>query len=94
MIVASMALVALTSGAAVADPTPREAALFDKLRLRIEAVDRGLDGLLGVSVKDLKTGALIELRPAEVFPPLLRSRRPCSTSSIGGPKTGRSTSPN
>jgi len=45
-----------------------ELALLDKLRGRIEAVDRGLDGVLGVSVKDLNTGAGIELRATEVFP--------------------------
>jgi beta-lactamase class A len=65
---ASFALLALAGTAAAAELPPREAALFAKLRTRVEAVDRTLDGLLGVSVKDLKTGALIELRSGEVFP--------------------------
>ena len=32
---------------------------MDKLRARIDAVDRGLDGVLGVAVKDLKSGATV-----------------------------------
>jgi beta-lactamase class A len=68
MIPASVALVTLAATLAGADPPPREAALFDKLRVRVESIGRGLDGLLGVSVKDLKTGAVIELHPDEVFP--------------------------
>ncbi|HEV8254328.1 MAG TPA: serine hydrolase [Vicinamibacteria bacterium] len=47
---------------------PKEAALLDKLRARVEAVDRALDGVLGFAVKDLKTGATFELRGNEVFP--------------------------
>jgi beta-lactamase class A len=46
----------------------REAALFDKLRARTAEVDRGLDGLLGFSIKDLKTGLTLELRAGETFP--------------------------
>jgi len=34
----------------------------------VEAVDRGLDGVLGVSVKDLKGGLTLDLRPQEPFP--------------------------
>jgi beta-lactamase class A len=45
-----------------------EQALFDKLRVHIEAVDRSLEGVLGVSVKDLRTGASIQIRGDEVFP--------------------------
>lgn len=55
----------------VANPaglTAKEAALWSKLQARVEAVDRALDGVLGVAVKDLKTGATLELRPDEVFP--------------------------
>ena len=54
-----------------ADPSPppaKEQVLLDKLRARIDAADRGLDGVLGVSVKDLTSGASVELRAAEVFP--------------------------
>ena len=55
-------------------PAPRAAAedkpavLMDKLRARIEAVERGLDGVLGVAVKDLTSGATIAVRGDEVFP--------------------------
>lgn len=47
---------------------PKPADLLAKLRARVEAVDARLDGLLGVYVRDLTTGATIELRPDEVFP--------------------------
>lgn len=46
----------------------KEAVLMDKLRARLEAVDRGLDGVLGVAVKDLNSGATVTLRADEVFP--------------------------
>ncbi len=65
----ALALVLLLSApAAAADLSPKEAVLWDKLKARIEAVDRGLDGVLGVSVRDLKTGATFEMRGHEVFP--------------------------
>jgi beta-lactamase class A len=54
--------------AAPAAPAEKQAALWDKLRARIEAVDRGLDGMLGVSVKDLKGGMTLDIRPQEPFP--------------------------
>jgi beta-lactamase class A len=54
--------------AAPAAPAEKEAALWGKLRARIEAVDRGLDGVLGVSVKDLKGGMTLDVRPEEAFP--------------------------
>ena len=57
--------VSAASGGAAAD---KESALLDKLRARIEAVDRGLDGVLGVAVKDLKSGVVIAVRPDELFP--------------------------
>jgi beta-lactamase class A len=58
----------LSAPAAAADLTPKEAVLWEKLKTRIEAVDRGLDGVFGISVRDLKTGATFELRGHEVFP--------------------------
>jgi len=64
---AAVALLA-ASLAAPAAPAEKQAALWDKLRARIEAVDRGLDGVLGISVKDLKGGMTFELRPQEPFP--------------------------
>jgi beta-lactamase class A len=66
MLVAAVVLAA-ASQAGTSLP-PKEAALFDKLRARVEAVDRALDGVLGVAVKDLTTGATFELRGNEVFP--------------------------
>jgi beta-lactamase class A len=65
--IAAVALLA-ASLAAPAAPAEKQAALWDKLRARIEAVDRGLDGVLGISVKDLKGGMTFELRPQEPFP--------------------------
>jgi beta-lactamase class A len=53
---------------AAAEPTPNRAELFAKLRARVLAVDTRLDGVLGVFVRDLTTGATIDLRPDEVFP--------------------------
>ena len=58
----------VVSLAAPAAPAGKQAALWDKLRARIEAVDQRLDGVLGVSVKDLKGGLSFELRPQESFP--------------------------
>lgn len=49
-------------------PPPREAALLGKLEARLREADQRLDGLLGVSVKDLTTGATLELRADLVFP--------------------------
>src|SRR5262249_7373786 len=50
------------------DLSHKEAQLWSRLRARIEAVDKGLDGVLGVYVKDVKTPATIEVRAAEPFP--------------------------
>jgi beta-lactamase class A len=47
---------------------PKEAALLARLESRVRAVDARLDGVLGVFVRDLATGATIELRPDETFP--------------------------
>jgi beta-lactamase class A len=61
----SLLVVAL---AAPATPAEKQAALWEKLRLRIESLDRGLNGVLGVSVKDLKGGLTLDVRPQEPFP--------------------------
>jgi beta-lactamase class A len=60
----------LTGGtlAAAGEMTPKETVLWERLRERIVSVERSLDGVLGVAVKDLKTGATIEIRSTEVFP--------------------------
>jgi beta-lactamase class A len=63
-LVAALALAA----ASPADAGPKEDALWQALRARVEQVGSRLDGVLGVSVKDLKTGATIELHPDEPFP--------------------------
>lgn len=56
----------LLSGAAEA--AEKQAVLWDKMKARLLAIDRDLDGVLGVSVKDLVSGQVFELRPAEPFP--------------------------
>jgi len=62
---AFLALLLLSPAAMAAE---KEAVLLDKLRARIDAVEHGLDGVLGVAVKDLTTGASLAIRPDEVFP--------------------------
>jgi beta-lactamase class A len=51
-----------------AEVTSKEAVLWERLRVRFENVERSLDGVLGVAVKDLEKGMTIEIRPREVFP--------------------------
>ena len=46
----------------------REEVLFGKLQGRIEDADRNLDGVLGVFVKDLKSGRSLVLHADEPFP--------------------------
>ena len=65
---ATLVLLVLPFAAAQAAPPPVEDALFDKLRASLAAVDSKLDGVLGVAVKDLATGRLIEIRGDMVFP--------------------------
>lgn len=67
---ARAALVALAAAAplAAAPPTPVEGALLDALRATIEREAAALDGVAGVHVEDLTTGATIELRADQVFP--------------------------
>jgi beta-lactamase class A len=60
---------AVAASAAPADELPaKQAALLSKLSARIDAIDARLDGVLGVYVRDSKTGHTIELRADEVFP--------------------------
>jgi beta-lactamase class A len=56
------------SHALAAGPPPVEEALFEKLRARIASVEGRLDGVLGVAVKDLATGRVLEMRGDVVFP--------------------------
>jgi hypothetical protein len=44
-------------GVTAAETSPQEAVLLTKLRERVRAVDARLDGVLGVYVRDLTTGA-------------------------------------
>jgi beta-lactamase class A len=51
-------------GAAAAPPPP----LWDKLEARVAEVDHRLDGVLGVSIRDIATGTVLDIRAAETFP--------------------------
>jgi beta-lactamase class A len=62
----SAALLALTGGSARA--SEKEDVLWSRLGARIQETEKRLDGVLGVSVKDLKSGRTFELRPDEPFP--------------------------
>jgi len=42
--------------------------LWSKLEARIQTVEARLDGVLGVFVKDLTSGAVVRVRPDQVFP--------------------------
>jgi beta-lactamase class A len=63
---AAFVLVAAAASSAAAGP--KEDALWARLRARVEGAGQRLDGVLGVSIRDLKTGATIELLPDEPFP--------------------------
>jgi beta-lactamase class A len=67
LLVSAFAL-AVAASAAADELPPKQAALFAKLGARIDAIDARLDGVLGVYVRDSKTGHAIELRADEVFP--------------------------
>jgi len=51
-----------------AAPPSVEDALFEKLRANLTAVEARLDGVLGLAVKDLASGRVIEIRGDGVFP--------------------------
>lgn len=59
---------ALAAHAIAAPAGGKEDALWDRLRGRVEAVERGLDGVLGLSLKDLTSGRTLEIRQEEAFP--------------------------
>jgi beta-lactamase class A len=65
---ASAALLLGASIATAGELPAKQADLLAKLRSRVQAVDARLDGVLGVYVRDLSTGATVELRPDEIFP--------------------------
>jgi beta-lactamase class A len=59
----------LGAGSALAgELSSKPADLVAKLKVRVQAMDARLDGVLGVFVHDLTTGTTVELRPDEVFP--------------------------
>jgi beta-lactamase class A len=51
-----------------APASEKEDVLWARLRTRVQDAEKRLDGVLGLSVKDLKTGASFEVRPDEPFP--------------------------
>ena len=65
--VAVMALV-LAQAPVSAGAGEKEDVLWSRLRARVQDVEKRLDGVLGLSVKDLKTGTSFEVRPDETFP--------------------------
>ena len=65
---AFMALRLFVGVAQAGSPPPVEDALFEKLRASLAGVEGRLDGVLGVAVKDLTTGRVIEIRGDVVFP--------------------------
>jgi len=54
--------------AAAARAGEKEDVLWSHLRARVQDVEKRLDGVLGLSVKDLKAGTTFEVRPDETFP--------------------------
>jgi beta-lactamase class A len=58
--------VLLAAGPAAAAPPPPP--LWDKLQARVAEIERRLDAVVGVSVRDIESGALLETRAAETFP--------------------------
>jgi beta-lactamase class A len=68
VLIRAVIMAVLVATAASAAAGPKEDALWTHLRVRLEKIDGSLDGVLGLSLKDLKTGATLEIRPDEPFP--------------------------
>lgn len=64
----SCVLVLWVAPAVASAAPPVEDALFEKLKASLLNVDRGLQGVMGVAVRDLTTGRTIEIRGDVVFP--------------------------
>jgi beta-lactamase class A len=64
----AVVLALAVSPLAAAAPTPVARELLDRLRTTIERQAAALDGVAGVYVEDLATGAAIALRAEQVFP--------------------------
>ena len=63
-----MVALVLAGPAAGARASEKEDVLWSHLRARVQDVEKRLDGVLGLSVKDLKAGTTFEVRPDETFP--------------------------
>ncbi len=63
LLVAVLLAVALPAAA-----SEKEDVLWSRLRVRVQDVEKRLDGVLGLSLRDLKTGASLDVRPDEPFP--------------------------
>jgi beta-lactamase class A len=64
-------ILTLSATAAHAAPRPltsKEEVLWASLKARLSGIDSRLDGVLGLSLKDLASGATIEIRAQETFP--------------------------
>jgi beta-lactamase class A len=67
----SGALLVALSGPALAAPVPltsKEQVLWASLKTRLDGIADRLDGVMGYSVKDLRSGALLERHADETFP--------------------------
>ena len=65
---AALVAALLLAQPAAAAAAEKQALLLARLKTRIEAVERGTDGVLGVVVKDLTSGETIAIHPDEPFP--------------------------
>jgi beta-lactamase class A len=64
LVAPALLLSALRADPAAAASPP----LWEKLQTRVADVERRLDGVLGLSVRDVESGAVLEIRAAETFP--------------------------
>jgi beta-lactamase class A len=65
------ALLVVAASAQAAEPRPlnaKDEALLQKLEARIDAIDRGFDGALGLAIEDLASGRKILRSADEIFP--------------------------
>jgi beta-lactamase class A len=67
-VIATIVAGPLAAAQATQEAGTKEAVLWSQLHERVQAVERRLDGVLGVTVRDLEGGRTLELRADEVFP--------------------------
>ncbi|HEV7501928.1 MAG TPA: hypothetical protein VGQ33_18065, partial [Vicinamibacteria bacterium] len=67
-VVATTLALLLCVGAGSVRASEKEDVLWSRLRARVQDVEKRLDGVLGLSVRDLKAGTTLEIRPDEPFP--------------------------